>query len=106
MGEIAARGFEEITSHFPDATVDKYVIMPNHVHGIIVLRGRSTDLSTVVGQYKSFVSRQIHNLIPDCKVWQASFHDHVIRNQKDYERIWSYIDGNPSRWNEDCFFQD
>ena len=38
------------------------------------------------------------------KVWQRSFHDHVIRNQKRYERIWQYIDNNPQKWEEDCFY--
>ena len=103
-GEIAKQSFEEIGRHFPDVTVDKFVVMPNHVHGILVLQSGSTNLSAVIGQYKSYVSKQIHVFDADCRVWQASFHDHVIRSQKDYERIWLYIEGNPMRWEDDCFF--
>ncbi|MCI7639964.1 MAG: transposase [Clostridiales bacterium] len=103
-GEIAKRGFEKIEHHFPDVIVDKFVVMPNHVHGILVLQSGSTNLPTVIGQYKSYVSKKIHGFDADCKVWQASFHDHVIRNQKDYERIWLYIEGNPMRWGDDCFY--
>ena len=103
-GEIAKQGFEEIGYHFPDVIVDKFVVMPNHVHGILVLQGGRTNLSSVIGQYKSYVSKQIHAFDTGCKVWQASFHDHVIRNQQDYERIWLYIEANPARWDEDCFY--
>ncbi|MDQ9816352.1 hypothetical protein RFZ01_18460, partial [Acinetobacter pittii] len=62
------------------------------------------SLSNVVGQYKSFVSRKIHGSCPELRVWQTSFHDHVVRNQQDYQRIWAYIDGNPSNWEKDCFY--
>ena len=103
-GKIAKQGFEEIEHHFPEVTVDKFVVMPNHVHGILILKTEKTDLSVVVGQYKSFVSKQVHAIDAGCRVWQASFHDHVIRNQKDYERIWLYIEGNPMRWADDCFY--
>ena len=103
-GEIAGQGFGGITHHFPDVTVDKFVVMPNHVHAILILQDDKTNISTVIGQYKSYVSKQTHEFDADCKVWQTSFHDHVIRNQKDYERIWLYIEANPARWEGDCFF--
>jgi hypothetical protein len=60
----------------------------------------------VVGQYKSYVSRSIHHIAPMLNVWQTSFHDHIIRNQHDYQRIWEYIDTNPQKWQEDCFYSD
>ena len=105
-GHIAKQGFEEMTVHFPDLVVDKYVVMPNHVHGIVILNRPTSNLSTAIGLYKSYVTKQIHRLDSHCRVWQTSFHDHVIRNQRDYERIWLYIEGNPARWKEDCFFQE
>ncbi|MGN0978319.1 MAG: transposase [Faecousia sp.] len=103
-GKIAEQGLLEIETHFSNVKVDKFVVMPNHVHAIIVLQGNDTDLSTVIGQYKSFVSRQIHVTEPGQRVWQTSYHDHVIRDQKGYERIWLYIDSNPANWEKDCFF--
>ena len=39
------------------------------------------------------------------KIWQRSFHDHIIRDEKDYLKIWQYIDENPMRWEWDCFYQ-
>jgi len=106
FGQVAEQGLCNINSHFPGTRIDKYVIMPNHVHAIVVIEQQGTNLSVLIGQYKSFVSREIHKIRPDLKVWQPSFHDHVIRNQKAYEQIWMYIDANPANWGEDCFYTD
>ena len=46
------------------------------------------------------VSKQLSH-----SIWQKSFHDHVIRSEEDYRTIWEYIDTNPYRWQEDCFWQ-
>ena len=104
-GAIAADCLKQIEDHFPAVHLDKWVVMPNHVHAIIILWEHSVDLSTVVGLYKSTVTRKLRTLQPDLQVWQASFHDRIIRNQEDYERIWMYIDTNPVRWADDCFFE-
>lgn len=101
-GRIAKECFVEIEKHFPNTKVDKWTVMPNHVHGIIAL-SEDVELSTV-GAYKAAVTKRIHEIQTDLKVWQTSFHDHVIRNQADYERIWQYIDTNIARWAEDCFY--
>ena len=104
VGNIAKECLVRIPDHFSGATVDKWVVMPNHIHAIIILNDNDVSLSAIIGQYKSAVTRQLHKTIPDICIWQNSFHDHVIRNQKDYERIWSYIDANPARWMDDCFY--
>ena len=106
FGRIAAQGLTAIPEHFPGACIDKYVIMPNHVHAIVELNGAGPSLPTIIGQYKSYVTREIHAISPDIPVWQTSFHDHVIRNQKGYEEIWQYIEDNPRKWEMDCFFSD
>ena len=103
-GKIAKQGLLAISSHFPDIEIDKYVIMPNHVHAIVIIKNAGTNLSTVLGQYKAHVSKQIHTREPNRKVWQTSFHDHIIRSQAAYEKIWLYIDGNPNNWEKDCFY--
>ena len=56
-------------------------------------------ISTVIAQLKGTISKKIGH-----SIWQKLFHDHVIRNQKDYEKIWNYIEGNPMKWSEDCFY--
>ena len=103
-GKIARQGIEEIEAHFSSVRVDKYVVMPNHVHAILELRDHDVDLSVVIGQYKSYVTRKVRKLLPATVVWQASYHDHVIRDQTGYEKIWQYIESNPQNWERDCFF--
>jgi len=103
-GEIARQGMEKMESHFPSVRVDKYVVMPNHVHAILELRGHDADLSVVIGQYKAYVTRRIRQRWPETIVWQTSYHDHVVRDQNGYEKIWLYIESNPQNWDRDCFF--
>lgn len=104
LGEIAKAKILRIPQHFSQALVDKYVVMPNHIHMILILSGEeSNNLSHIIGLYKSGVSRQIHAIGNDLDVWQRSFHDRVIRSQKEYEKIWLYIHGNPGKWDEDCY---
>ena len=104
MGIAAADCLQKIPVHFPGMTVDKWMVMPNHIHAILILPGDGMSLSGIVGQYKSAVTKAIHTFCPTIPVWQTSFHDHIIRNQADYERIWMYIEGNPARWTGDCFY--
>ena len=58
-------------------------------------------ISTVIQQLKGVITKQI-----GWSVWQKLFHDHVIRNEKDYLKIWEYIDNNPISWKEDCFYEE
>lgn len=102
VGEIARVCLLNISDHFPDVKLDKWVIMPNHIHAILAVNG--SPLPTVVGAYKSAVTKIIHRSGQTMELWQASFYDHVIRNQADYERIWTYIDTNPTKWEQDCFY--
>ena len=102
-GVIAEKGILEIEKHFKNVKVDKYVVMPNHVHMILALEKGSAPVPEIIGQYKSVVTREIHKRQWKGAVWQASFHDHIIRNQTAYEKIWLYIDANPVNWQKDCF---
>ena len=95
-----------IPRHSPGIKVDKAVIMPNHVHAIIVVTAETEEhsrreLTIAIGQYKMAVTRMIRAKEQGKKVWQRSFHDHVIRNQKAYEKIWTYIHYNPQLGHKD-----
>ena len=103
-GIIAFNAVKEIQIHAPGVRVDQFVVMPNHVHMILVLEDERNDLSVVVGQYKAYVSKHIHAFQPQKRVWQISYHDHKIRNQTQYEKIWMYIENNPKQWKLDCFY--
>ena len=104
FGQIAFDAAMQISAHFPGNRVDSFVVMPNHIHMILVVEPGGTDATVVVGQYKSQVSKEIHKIDPKRKIWQTSFHDHGIRNYRQYQHIREYIDTNPMRWKEDCFF--
>ena len=104
LGKIAEQGFATVTAHFSSVQIHKFVVMPNHVHAIVILNDDDIKLNTVVGNYKAYVTREIHRLDANLEVWQRSFHDHIIRNQAGYEKIWNYIDGNPMKWEDDCFY--
>ena len=111
FGKIAEEAVLEITRHSSSVRVDKFVVMPNHIHMILVIGCDNKDeknpsLTQVIGLFKSGVTREIHKTAPGEKVWQRSFHDHIIRNQMDYERIWHYIDTKPVRWEKDCFYME
>ena len=105
-GEIVEKAILKIPKIYPSVSVDYYVIMPNHVHLILNLNdpegGRqvaSPTVSTIVGNMKRAVSKTIGH-----GIWQRSFHDHVIRDGKDYNEIAGYIEANPLNWEADCFY--
>ena len=104
FGQIAFDAAMQISAHFPGNRVDSFVVMPNHIHMILVVEPGGTDATVVIGQYRSRVSKEIHKIDPKRKIWQASFHDHGIRNYRQYQHIREYIETNPMRWKEDCFF--
>lgn len=89
-------------------SIDKYVIMPNHLHLIILLNndcditGRpkvAPTISRIIQQFKGSVTKQI-----GFSVWQKLFHDHIICNEQEYQKIREYIDTNPLKWEIDCFY--
>ncbi|MGN1480326.1 transposase [Porcipelethomonas sp.] len=107
-GEIVENAIRNIHIHYPNYKIDKYVIMPNHIHLLIWINrdriGRpmvAPTISTVIQQTKGIVTKQI-----GFSIWQKSFHDHIIRNEKEYLKISKYIENNPLKWKDDCFFTD
>ena len=111
FGRLAEKELQGISAHYDGIEVEKYVIMPNHIHAVIVIgcdgaeRSRPfPTLSTVVGQYKSGVARKIHARCPELEVWQKSFYDSIIRNDNAHMEIWKYIDENQIKWQLDGLF--
>ena len=103
----------ELENKFDNVKINKYVIMPNHIHAIIVITERHAgrSLPKIVGWFKAMFTYGYMKGVKDGylkpfdgKIWQKSYHDHIIRDEKDYSKIWEYIDTNPGRWEEDCFY--
>ena len=104
IGMLAYSDMQVISDHYEGVTVDCFVVMPNHIHAIIALDSPGISLDKIIGQYKSGVSRKANKLFAQKPIWQRSFHDHIIRNQASYEKIWTYVVYNAQKWEEDCFY--
>lgn len=123
-GQIAHDCWKQIPKHFPTIGIDQFVIMPNHVHGIIVIRDDNIrvgnkyicsltkkpkhrnmmQLPKIIATYKAAVTRKINQITPiNNFTWQQSFHDHIIRNERALCNIRNYIFLNPKNWKEDPF---
>ena len=113
-GQIAAYWIRRIPEKYTCVTVDEYVIMPNHIHLLIQIHGLggtgnpSPTLGKIIGWYKYHVTKTVNTYCGNDaeRFFQRSYHDHVIRGEADYLKIWEYIDGNPARWKEDCFYME
>ena len=105
IGEELNNTIKYVNDNYENVLIEKYVIMPNHLHMMISLGIENTGghgnppLQNIVGQIKSFTTR-----IYGEKLWQRSFYDHIVRNEKEYLEIWDYIDTNPSKWADDEYY--
>ncbi len=130
VGKIASKNWKNIPMHFDSCEIDEFIVMPNHIHGIIVLTElginenffnvesrfvnqsvgtrhalslrRNNYLSKVVGSYKSSISKEAHDFGYEF-TWQRSFYDHIIRNEKDLYSVRKYIKQNPLKWELDKY---
>ena len=117
-GKIVQKHIEKMSSQYDNIHIDNYVIMPNHIHMIIkiteqfenrnILNGSSqapTPTNAIIPKFVSLFKRYCNR---ECgkNIWQRSFHDHIIRGEKDYRKIYEYISSNPSLWQEDKFYSD
>lgn len=91
-------------------TVEKYVIMPNHIHILLMIDmdecgtpRASSPTSAVIPRFVSALKRLV-NQETGKNIFQRSYHDHIIRGRQDYLKIWEYIDNNPQKWTLDCFY--
>jgi REP element-mobilizing transposase RayT len=125
LNALGARVWEEWFKTFekrPEFSPGAFTVMPNHWHGIVHIIRQDGDhwneerieafggskkdtLATMLKGMKSAVtSFAINELDWNGKLWQRGFHDHVIRNREEYERIEAYILNNTRKWNNDCFY--
>lgn len=85
--------------------------MPNHLHILFEINKKDCDLkiksvSSLIGAYKTIVSKEIHFLGDIDFSWQRSFHDHIVRSESSYENIYNYITNNPENWEKDKFYEN
>ncbi|PIQ23645.1 hypothetical protein COW36_07870 [bacterium (Candidatus Blackallbacteria) CG17_big_fil_post_rev_8_21_14_2_50_48_46] len=130
LGQRVHQYWGEIPNHFPHATLDEYVVMPNHVHGIIAIdagdggnrvtyatvgannysplppqpRGTSNTIGSIVRGFKIGVTKWAHQNTDIQTVWQRNYYDHIIRDERALHRIRQYIKNNPMKWESDDLF--
>ena len=120
-GEIVDKYINRLNDFYDNIQIDRYVIMPNHVHMMLLVlplqeakldtengtprtsspTGKAVSVSQFVETLKRFCNKECGK-----NIWQRSFHDHIIRNQKDYEEHVNYIYYNPVRWHLDELYTD
>ena len=100
VGMIVDKEINKMNTVYDAVRVDKYCIMPDHIHFIISINtdedGRTQfapTISRVIKQFKGSITKQVGK-----PIWQKSFYDHGIRNQQDYDEIWQYIETNPLKY--------
>ena len=124
-GKIAEQQWYWLAQQYPYVVLHSFVVMPNHMHGIIEIATTASSvsqeqpaikiksISELMGAYKTTSSKQIHLLsVSDTSrclgkipfKWQRSFHDHIIRDELSYFNISYYIENNPANWKGDKFF--
>ncbi|MBT6321899.1 MAG: transposase [Anaerolineae bacterium] len=130
MGKIVQKWWLEIPKHFPTVELEIFQIMPNHVHGIIIVtadgrggvsppnddfqdnQGKETlplhrvkpKLGQIIAYFKYQSTKELNaldGLGEITKFWQRNYHDRIIRNEREMPRIWDYIESNPTRWGDD-----
>lgn len=110
-GRIVAETWQWLGSHYPGVDVDAWIVMPNHLHGILWIdAGRrdsqgapSKGLGQLIGAFKTVSTQQINvdRGTPAARVWQRNYFEHVIRTEASLVHIRRYIAENPARWEID-----
>ena len=105
-GRVVKNRIDEINKVYEHVSIDRYVIMPNHIHMIVRIHsGNGTSrtpsptnsvLAQLVSTFKRFVHREL-----GCSIFQRSYYEHVIRNEEDYLQICEYMENNPAKWERD-----
>jgi REP element-mobilizing transposase RayT len=129
VGLIARQCWLEIPAHYPHVRLDEFVIMPNHIHGIIIIDNenvwaenfqpvRAQNSEPVHNKYQSIIPRSLGCIIRGFKIgvtkwcrqnghpdfqWKKNYHDHIIRSTRSLDNIREYIQNNPLKWHLDKF---
>ena len=116
-GQVVLKCWDDLPRHYKNLELDYFTIMPNHVHGIMVISDvpvvgagfkpapteKRHGLSEMVRALKTFSSKRINEIraTPGMPVWQRNYYEHVIRDDDDLNCIREYIINNPVNWHDD-----
>ncbi len=107
-GTIVHNEIEETPLYYEDVSINKFIVMPNHIHMIVIInrndsaprasRPTTALISIIISMLKKKTDKKI-----GFKIWQRSYHDHIIRDEEEYQKIRHYIDTNPLKWENDRY---
>jgi len=113
-GKIVEKYIRSIKNAYSNIELINYTVMPNHIHLVVMIYSddnmfRDTATKTpandiipvMISALKRFINKET-----GFNIWQRSYHDHIIRNEKSFDKIWEYVEDNPARWKKDCFYCD
>ena len=105
IGIVVDNEIQKLNDVYPTVSVEKYCIMPDHIHMLLTIvvdmDGRTQfapTISRIIKQFKGSITKQIGH-----SIWQKSFIDHIIRNERDYIEHYTYIENNPVKWELDDY---
>ena len=110
-GSIADKYIKLMACKYENVSIDKYVIMPNHIHFIIVVNDTGglsqapNPTNEVIPKFISLFKRYCNREYGE-NIWQKSYNDHIIRGENDFLKIWEYIENNPIKWQDDLYFTE
>ncbi|WP_434687775.1 transposase [Pseudanabaena minima] len=110
-GEMVQTIWDEMPLHYLNIELDAFVLMPNHIHGIIVLKSQnesSMALGDIIHRFKSHTTAKYRHGVNQEKwqtfvgrLWQRNYHEHIIRTEESLDRLRQYIANNPLVWEVD-----
>lgn len=136
IGKLAEKFWYEIPNHFSMIELGNFVVMPNHVHGILIIDKpndesfaetrqclvSTVETNSIIGssRFQNQGKNTISSIVGSYKsivtkmsrqinpnfAWQSRFHDHIIRNSKSFDTIQNYIEQNPLKWDDDRFYSN
>ncbi len=110
LGSIAFNVWMNLIKRFEGLELDTFQVMPNHIHGILIMTHRNTtSLSKIIGAYKSEVFMKCLHLYKSHnkqmgKLWQRNYYEHIIRDHSDLVNCQAYIKNNPINWTNDHLY--
>lgn len=118
IGDMVQEIWDAIPDAFPPVSLDASIIMPNHHHGIVFVEPQpdgttGPSLGDIMKWFKTVTtvrySHGVHGLgwpPYDRRLWHRNYYDHIVRNDRDLDRIRIYIDANPANWHSDDFYAE
>ncbi len=110
-GKIVKKKWFGIVNHFKNVRLDRFIIMPNHIHGIVIIQKNPNSqtietkpqllkLSRIIAYFKYVTTKEINQFrgTPGNKIWHRNYYERVVRNEKELVNIREYILNNPANW--------